>query len=62
MTSPVPEGVLILPGWSHGYCPVHVSAQHRCDRTCTDARRAVADLQADYLEFWPTYQQERVAA
>lgn len=53
----VSKAVLVTNAWPRGVCPLHMFEGGRCTGWCMSARIELAALQADYLKFWPTYQQ-----
>lgn len=57
-----PTGVLILPGWERGFCPLHCCEREKCNLGCIPARRAMVELVADYRRFWLGLPERGVAA
>lgn len=50
--APEKPGVLVMPGWIHGYCPLHVLSSRQCHATCMPARLELARIAADLDAFW----------
>lgn len=45
-------GVLVLPGWPRGYCPVHAMTGQGCATWRFGVRREFAIAAADLEEYW----------
>jgi hypothetical protein len=59
---PIPTGVLVLPGWERGFCPLHVLTFLQCGPDCLPARRYMVQLVEDYQAYWERVFGRKVSA
>jgi hypothetical protein len=51
MTAATPP-VLTMGQWPRGFCPAHYPEPQFCNRWCLPVRWKLAQLQADYWDYW----------